>query len=63
MTRLGQQDVVWFENTGGDVASLFSSVPRRIVSVTVSASSVMYVRVASTLTWLPRDDASVPVSV
>ena len=41
--RLGAQDVIWFENTAGSRSNLFLTTPHRIASVTVSASSVMYV--------------------
>lgn len=44
--RVGQQDVIWFENLGGDVKYMFQTTPHRIVSVTASASSVMFVDLA-----------------
>jgi hypothetical protein len=44
--RVGQQDVIWFENLGGDVSNMFLTSPHRIVSVTASSSSVMFVDLA-----------------
>jgi hypothetical protein len=44
--RVGQQDVIWFENLGGDVSHMFLTSPHRIVAVTSSASSVMFVDLA-----------------